>query len=181
MKEDKRLIKKCLKNDVKAKCQLYEQHKQMMFGVCMRYAKNRMEAEDILHDAFIKVLNNLDKYRGEGPLGGWVRRITVNTCLNFLRDKKPEVDDLDNVCDGDFDACEDKVHGSISEKELLRYIHELPDGYRTVFNLYVIEGYKHHEIGEMLGISENTSKTQLSKAKKALKARLVKEKFDYAV
>lgn len=181
MLEEQALIKKCLKNDTRAKCMLYEEHKHMMFGVCLRYSKNKMVAEDILHDAFIKVLNNLDKYRGDGPLGGWIRRITVNTCLNYLRDKKPEDEDIDNVFDGDFNSSEDKIHGQISEKELLRFIQELPDGYRTVFNLYVIEGYKHHEIGEKLGISENTSKTQLAKAKRALKKRLEKEHYEYAV
>jgi len=134
-----------------------------------------------MHDSFIKVLDKLGSYRGDGALGGWIRRITVNTCLNYLRDKKDSSEDLDNVCEGNFDASEEKVHGEISAKELLKYIQELPDGYRTVFNLYVIEGYKHQEIGELLGISENTSKTQLAKAKKALQKRLEKEKYEYAV
>lgn len=181
MTDDEKLVKKCLSNDARAKCQLYEQHKSMMFGVCMRYAKNRMEAEDILHDAFIKVLNKIGDFRNEGPLGAWIRRITVNTCLNFLRDRKPEADDLDNICEGCFDTADELAHGQISEKELLRYIQELPDGYRTVFNLYVIEGYMHQEIAQLLGISENTSKTQLSKAKKALQKRLDKEQYEYAV
>jgi len=174
MLTEKHLVKQCLKNNAKAKHQLYQLHEEMMFGVCMRYAKNRMEAEDMLHDGFIRVLNNLSQFRCDGPIAAWIRRVIVNNCLNHIRSSKNNVeDDIDNVHYGKFDInSSEDVHDDISAKELLLMIQELPHGYRTVFNLYAIEGYKHKEIGEMLGISENTSKTQLAKARKALQDKI---------
>lgn len=174
MLDEKQLVKQCLKNNAKAKHQLYQLYEEMMFGVCMRYAKNRMEAEDMLHDGFIRVLNNLSQFRSEGPLGAWVRRVVVNNCLNHIRSNKSSMeDDIDNIHHGKFDVgTSEDVHNEISAKELLLMIQELPVGYRTIFNLYAIEGYKHKEIGEMLGISENTSKTQLAKARKALQDKI---------
>jgi len=170
------LIKECLKNNNKAKEELYVRFERKMFGVCMRYAKNKMEAEDVLHDGFLKVLTNLYTFRGDGPLGGWIRRIMVNTALNHCRDNNYLNDsvELENIEDGEVDNYKDIV-GDISVNDMVKYIQELPTGYRTVFNLYVVEGFSHKEIGDMLGISENTSKSQLSMARKSLQKRINKE------
>jgi len=169
---EKKLIKACLKNDMKAKCILYKEHEQMMFAVCMRYASSKPEAEDMLHDGFIRVLDKLDKYRFEGPLGAWIRRVLVNNCLNYLRSKKTFEEDIEEVNESKLDYSYDDLDGMLSAKELLAFIQELPDGYRTVFNMYAIEGYKHKEIAEHLGITENTSKSQLAKARKALQEKI---------
>lgn len=178
MQTERQLIRKCLKNSAKAKHQLYKEHEEMMFGVCLRYAKNRMQAEDMLHDGFIRVLNNLGQFRFDGPLGAWIRRVIVNNCLNHLRSDKSNLeDDIENIHYGKFDIdTSSDVQSELSAKELLSMVQSLPNGYRTVFNLYAIEGYKHKEIAEQLGISENTSKTQLAKARKALQD-MVKELY----
>ena len=170
------LIKECLKNNDKAKEELYVRFEKKMFGVCMRYAKNKMEAEDILHDGYLKVLNNLHSFRGDGPLGGWIRRIMVNTALNHCRDNSHfnSSIEIENIEDDEADNNKDIV-GNISANEMIKYIQELPRGYRTVFNLFAVEGYSHKEIGDMLNISENTSKTQLLMARKALQKRINKE------
>ena len=170
------LIKECLKNNNKAKEELYVRFERKMFGVCMRYTKNKMEAEDVLHDGFLKVLTNLHTFRGDGPLGGWIRRIMVNTALNHCRDNNylNSSVEIENIEDGEIDNYKDIV-GDISANEMVKYIQELPTGYRTVFNLYVVEGFSHKEIGDILEISENTSKSQLSMARKSLQKRINKE------
>lgn len=163
---------------MKAKCILYKEHEEMMFGVCMRYASSRMEAEDMLHDGFIRVLNNLSKFRFEGPLGAWVRRVIANNCLNYIRDRKEADEDIDDVNTYNASLSYNNTEDQIGAKDLMRFIQELPDGYRTVFNMYAIEGYKHKEIAKKLGISENTSKTQLAKARKALKEKIKNANYE---
>ena len=171
MRDEKTLIKECLKQNQSAQTELYASFSGKMFGVCLRYAKNRMDAEDLLHEGFLKVLTNLKKYRGEGSFEGWMRRIMINTAINFYRTKTSNyIVDIDEVFDleiSDVDAV-----SKMSEKELISHIQELPDGYRMVFNMYVVEGYKHKDIAEILNISESTSKTQLLKAKKSLQQKL---------
>jgi len=173
---DNDLVKECLEGNNQAKEELYRRFERKMFGVCMSYAKNKMEAEDILHDGFMKVLLNLESFRGDGPLGGWIRRIMVNTALNHLRAQSGINDsiEIETIEDEELDHNKDII-GHINEKEMIRFIQDLPTGYRTVFNLYVVEGYSHKEIGDLLNISENTSKSQLSMARKTLQKKIMKE------
>jgi len=173
---DNDLVKECLEGNNQAKEELYRRFEGKMFGVCMSYAKNKMEAEDILHDGFMKVLLNLESFRGDGPLGGWIRRIMVNTALNHLRTQSGINDsiEIETIEDEELDHNKDII-GHINEKEMIRFIQDLPTGYRTVFNLYVVEGYSHKEIGDLLNISENTSKSQLSMARKTLQKKIMKE------
>lgn len=152
----------------------------MMFGVCLRYANCRADAEDMLQDAFMRVLKNLDKFENTGPLGAWIRRVTVNSCLNIIRTRRKDTTSFEDLPPS-LDITSHDEGESLEAKDLMRYVQELPEGYRTVFNLYAIEGYKHAEIGEMLGISENTSKSQLAKARKALQEKILKENYEKAI
>lgn len=166
------LVEKCINGDLKAQRALFEMFAPKMLGVCLRYSKNKEQAEDVLQDGFIKVFNNLTKYSGSGSLEGWVRRIMVNTALDQIR---KETKFKDNV---GFDDVDYKVETnsfimeSMMAEDLLVLINSMPDGYRTVFNLFAIEGYSHKEIAEELSISENTSKSQYSRARKFLQQKL---------
>jgi RNA polymerase sigma factor (sigma-70 family) len=140
----------------------------MVMGVCMRYSSREADAEDILQDSFITVFRKLDTFKATGPLGGWIRKIAVNTALmHFRKNKKNQLyADIEDT--GIEIASNDDVFSAISAKELMSLIQSLPEGYRMVFNLYGIEGYKHHEIATQLSISEGTSKSQYSRARKML-------------
>jgi RNA polymerase sigma factor (sigma-70 family) len=146
-----------------------------MLGVCYRYARNSSDAEDILQDAFIKVFNKMNQYKFEGSFEGWMRKIVVNTAL-----KKYSVIRYDKEVSGyeikeqDESAMEPSAYSHLTEKELLGLINNLPEGYKVVFNLYVIEGYQHEEIAEILGIQPGTSRSQLVKARNMLKNQLIK-------
>jgi RNA polymerase sigma-70 factor (ECF subfamily) len=176
MLDDKHLVEECIKNKEGALDELYKRFASKMFGICLRYVRSKAEAEDILHEGFIKVFNNLKYYRFEGSLDGWLRRIMVNAAINYYRKSKSRYDDIDVSNIKDNKVVDEDVISQLSTKDLLSFIQDLPDGYRMVFNLYVIEGYTHKEIGEKLNIAENTSKSQLSKARKVLQKR-VKEEF----
>ncbi len=143
---------------------LYQRFAPRMYAVCLRYAGSAAEAEDILQDGFVKVFRKLDSFRGEGSLEGWVRRIIVNTAIEHFRRR----DYLQPVTQREETTLEGKdlsVLDNLAERDIMQLISQLSPGYRTVFNLYVVEGYTHREIGDMLGISEGTSKSQLSRAK----------------
>lgn len=158
------LIKGCIEGDRRTQEELYNRFAPKMYAVCLRYASNAEEAQDILQDSFIKVFKKLDSFRGEGSFEGWIRRIFVNTSIEYFRRKKymqPVTEKEENTIEGKYVS----VLDSLAEKDILELITQLSPGYRTVFNLYVVEGYSHKEIGEMLGISEGTSKSQLSRAK----------------
>lgn len=175
---EKKLVELCLKKDSSALDQLYNSYSSKMYGVCLRYAKNRDDAQDLLHDGFIKVYTGLNEYKFEGSLEGWIRRIMVNTAINFYKRKSghyfSEIDGNEEV----FNGYEENIIEQISAAELLGYINEMPDGYRMVFNMYVIEGYQHNEIAEILGISDGTSKSQLMKARKYLMKKVKKEAYE---
>lgn len=166
------LVKKCIDGDQKAQRALFEMYAPKMLGVCLRYAKNQEQAEDVLQDGFIKVFNNLSKYSGSGSLEGWVRRIMVNTSLDQIR---KEVKFQDNL---DFDEVDFKIETNsyimegLMAEDLLQLINNMPDGYKTVFNLFAIEGYSHKEIAKELSITENTSKSQYSRARAFLQQKL---------
>ena len=168
------IIKACLKGDRAAQKRFYQIFSDKMYGVCFRYTNNEDEAKDILQDGFIKVFLNLNKFNNKGSLEGWIRRIIVNTALERFRDKNY----LFAVSmDSGYEAGEkeyDHIISELSAKDLLKLIHELTPQYRTVFNLYAIEGYSHKEISEKLNIKEGTSKSNLSRAREILKEKVRK-------
>lgn len=173
---EEELVQRCLQNDKQAYEVFYKRFSPKMYGVCMRFAKNQMEADDILQEGFIKVYLNLKSFRNEGSLEGWIRRTIVNTAINHYKKNTKYQNDTDienaNVVQYQYSSAID----NISVEELLALVHALPVGYRMVFNLNVIEGYTHKEISELLGISENTSKSQLSRARQTLQRKLAELK-----
>ena len=169
-------IQRCLDNDPQAQKELYRRFAPKMFGICLRFTKNKMEAEDVLQEGFIKIFTYLKDYRSEGSLEGWIRRTIINTAINYYKKRIKELSDIQvdqlEISDQEIEGIIDKL----SANELLSLIQKLPDGYRMVFNLSVIEGYTHKEVGKMLGISENTSKSQLSRARAVLQSKIKKIK-----
>jgi RNA polymerase sigma factor (sigma-70 family) len=171
-----KILAGCKKNDPKAQQLLYTRFAYKTMGICLRYSGNRMEAEDILQDAFIKIFQKISDFRAEGSFEGWIRRIVVTTAINHYHANKKR--NSDTHIDGQPDAVSDQsdVINKISADELLSLIQLLPDGYKMVLNLYAIEGYSHKEIAEMMGISEGTSKSQLSRARTMLAGLMSKKK-----
>ena len=166
------LVNSCIEGNQLAQRTLFEKYAPKMLGVCMRYANSQVEAEDVLQDAFVKVFTKLDHYNGDGSLEGWIRRIMVNTSLDQIRKnakfkKNVNVDDVDYRIESD-----GEILSSLMEQDLLKLIKEMPIGYRTVFNTFAIEGYSHKEIAKELEITENTSKSQYSRAKAYLRAKV---------
>jgi RNA polymerase sigma factor (sigma-70 family) len=166
------LVKNCIEGNQLSQRKLFEMYAPKMMGVCLRYTKDVARAEDVMQDGFIKVFTKLEKFSGQGSLEGWIRRIMVNTALDHLRKDSKftaniSMDDVDYKVE--FDG---QILSSLMEEDLLKLIREMPDGYRTVFNMFAIEGYSHKEIAERLEISENTSKSQYSRAKAHLRQKL---------
>jgi RNA polymerase sigma-70 factor (ECF subfamily) len=150
---------------------LYQRFAPKMYAVCLRYANNPDDARDLLQEGFIKVYRNLDKFRKEGSFEGWVRRVFVNTAIEHYRRKV----NMNSISEREERTAEEGAFNALdhlAEKDIIQLVQELSPGYRTVFNMYVIEGYSHKEIGEMLGISEGTSKSQLARAKGILQKRV---------
>lgn len=172
MPSDERLIELIKKGNESAFVSLYEKFSGRLFGVCLRYSKNSADAEDLLQESFVKIHENIQNYKGTGSFEGWLRRITVNNCINYYRKVVNEkVITSDNfVVD---DIVDETVFSKLATDNILNLIQELPEGYRVVFNMYVIEGYKHSEIAEIMGFTESTSKTQLLKARKQLMERVI--------
>ncbi|HMX77579.1 MAG TPA: RNA polymerase sigma factor [Chitinophagaceae bacterium] len=170
------LINGCLKDDRRMQEELYRRFSPRMYAVCLRYAGNAEEAQDILQEGFIKVFKKLDSFRSEGSFEGWVRRIFVNTAIEHFRRKKylmPVTEREENTIEGKYLS----VLDNLAAADIMALVQELSPGYRTVFNMYVVEGYSHKEIGDILGISEGTSKSQLSRAKVILQD-MVKKYID---
>lgn len=167
-----KILEGCLKGNLKAQRELYDCFASKMLGVCMRYAANREEAKDLLHDGFIKVFTKLDTFSGSGPLEAWMRRIFVNTALEQLRKNDVLRDAVDYEGFTDNMGAEVDIESDLNRDELMEIINGMPTGYRTVFNLYAIEGYAHQEIAEMLHISEGTSKSQYARAKVWLQTKI---------
>jgi len=173
--EEQKLIAACKRQDRQAQQMLYEQFSPSMFGLLRRYMKTREDAEDVLIDAFFKVLTNIDQYRGKGSFGGWIRRIVINEALMALR-KKHNFNLTLEIQEFDMPAAP-KIEDKLAATDIKQLLQDLPTGYRTVFNLYVIEGYKHREIADLLGISINTSKSQLILAKKRMQQLLTEQSY----
>jgi RNA polymerase sigma-70 factor (ECF subfamily) len=169
------MLNGCLENNAVAQEALYNQLSPKMLGVCYRFAKNREDAEDMLQEGFIKVFAQIYQYRHEGALEGWIRRIIVHTCINILKKNKKFSDSVDISYAGGVGIREENIPSIIQAKQVVECIRVLPVGYRTVLNLYAIEGYSHKEIGSMLDIEESTSRSQYTRAKTMLEDILVKK------
>ncbi len=173
---EKQLIESCLKNERKAQKELYELYSRKMMGVCLRYTGDSETAKDMLQDGFIKIFASLASFQFNGSFEGWMRRIFVNTCLEHLRknDVLHDAADLEHsaapLSESNFSVVE-----TLSARDLLKIIGELPNGFRMIFNMYEIEGYSHKEIADALGITESTSRSQLTRAKQLLKNRIQRE------
>lgn len=169
--ENSQLLKDCLAGKTSAQRQLYDQFAPTLYGVCLRYARTRVEAQDWLQEAFIQIFRDLQQYRREGSLEGWLRRITIRTALMALRKQR-----LDFPADmGSFfnkPAMQPSAIDRLQARQIAEVIRQLPSGYRAVFNLHAVEGYPHTEIAEMLGISAATSRSQYARARKALQQLL---------
>lgn len=180
MNSDDQIIVGCLEGKRKSYNLLFKNYAPVMLGVCMRYCKNRIDAEDVMQDGFIKVFTQIHKFRSEGSFEGWIKRIMINAAIdNYQSNLKHAFhEDVDEMGQSllliDNHEEDDDLPGelNIPREKLMGMIQELPDGYRMVFNLYAIENYNHKDIASLLGISENTSKSQLMKARKALRKKI---------
>ena len=172
---EKQLIEKSIKNDPKAQQMLYENYAPKMFGVCLRYVSDTDVAKDILQDSFISVFSHLSTFKGDGSFEGWIRRIVVNTALIYLR-KTTLFVDYENV-NQEFEniSVNPSALEVLSAADLMKIVDSLPSGYRTVFNLFAIEGYSHQEIGHFLNITESSSRSQYSRARKQLQQLIISE------
>ncbi|MBU2995925.1 sigma-70 family RNA polymerase sigma factor [Cellulophaga baltica] len=163
------LIHNCKKGNRQAQEQMYREYSRVLFGICLKYSKNKTEAEDNLHDSFMTIFNKIHQYKFKGSFEGWIKRITVNTVLQKYRKEtnlsvvSEEVEEIEEV---------DSSYSDVSLPSLLKYIQELPNKYRITFNMYVLDGYSHHEISELLGTSIGTSKSNLARARKILKEKI---------
>ena len=171
------LIEGCRQKEGAAQKALYEHMAGKMFAICCRYVKDRMEAEDVLVTSFMKVFERIDQFKNEGSFEGWVRKIVVNESLSYLRKNKSMYIETE-IEAAQHEPDLSRVDNHLEAEDLLKMVSELPSGYRIVFNMYAIDGYSHKEIADYLGISENTSKSQLSRARSQLQSRLLEmEKF----
>ena len=177
---DTDLITGCLRGERKYQESLYNQHGSTMFAICLRYANDYYQAEDMLQEGFIKVFNNLKNFRSEGSFEGWMKRIFVNTAIEWLRKNKMmnEMYDVENV---QMHIVQEDCFSQLAADDLMKLIQSLSPGYRTVFNLFSIEGYTHKEIAEIMNINEGTSKSQLARARHILQKMVVQtNKVQYA-
>jgi RNA polymerase sigma factor (sigma-70 family) len=178
----KLIIKGCIAGDRAAQAKLYNQYARKMMGICMWYARNRQEAEEILQDGFMRVFTYIHKFTGEGSFEGWMRKIMVNAALFKYRNKSSRLRPVIEFNSSSHDAGEEAPFISyVDEKELVKLVQTLTPAYRMVFNLYVFEGYKHREIADLLGISEGTSKSNLSDARMILQKALTDKKKQISI
>jgi RNA polymerase sigma factor (sigma-70 family) len=173
---EEQMLTGSIRNNAAAQEAFYDRFSPRMLGVCYRFAKSREDAEDMLQEGFIKIFTQLNQYRNEGSLEGWIRRVIVHTCINVLKKNKKFADTVDITYAHGFHTNEDLVPSLLQAKQIVEYIRSLPLGYRTVLNLYAIEGYSHKEIGIMLEIGESTSRSQYTRAKAMLEEILIKQK-----
>ena len=166
------LIKGCVKQDSACQRLLFEQHAGKFMTICLRYCNDVMEAEDILQEGFIRIFNNLHQFKFEGSFEGWMRRVVVNVALKHLQKKRLQFVEIKEE-QNQGSQIDSYAFSSLGEDDLMKLIQQLPDGYRAVFNLNVIEGYSHDEIAEMLGIQASTSRSQLVKARKMLQQQIL--------
>jgi RNA polymerase sigma factor (sigma-70 family) len=165
----------CLQNDPGAQRELYTRYSPKMLSVCYRFAHNREDAEDMLQDGFIKVFSQIHTFQNKGAFEGWIRRIMVHTCINHLKKNKKFNESVDIIHATGVQVREESVPSIVQAKQVVECIRLLPMGYRTVLNLYAIEGYSHKEISEMLDVEESTSRSQYTRAKQMLEDILIKK------
>lgn len=174
---DSEIVSLCRKKEAKGQRFLFERESRIMLTVCKRYVGDGSTAEELMLIGFMKAFEKMDQFKEDGSLQGWIRRIMVNTCLEWIRKNKSLYKEVD-IEDAEHELDYDSASNSLESEELMQMVLELPQGYRTVFNMYAIEGYNHQEIANALGISENTSKSQLSRARKLLQAKIeAQEKY----
>jgi RNA polymerase sigma-70 factor (ECF subfamily) len=169
---ERQLISDCQSGDRRAQKQLYEIFAGKMMGVCLRYCKDKETARDLLHDGFLKVFSHIGDFESKGSFEGWIRRIMINTALEYIRRQADEgyslnIEEAYSLTNGDFGVLE-----KLQAEELIKLIQHLPDTYRTVFNLFVVEGFSHREIAEMMSITESSSRVYLTRAKQLLQEML---------
>jgi len=162
------LIKACSSGDNNAFKKIYDQHSPVMYSICLRYMKNEDEAKDALQEGFIKVFKNIDKFTFSGSFEGWMKRIFVHASIEQIRKRKKHLD-VNELNSNEIKLASKIETGAMDAEKMMTLVQKLPEGYRTVFNLFIVDGYSHREISEQLGINENTSKSQLFKARKQLK------------
>jgi RNA polymerase sigma factor (sigma-70 family) len=164
------LVNRCKLGDRPSQFELYRLYSKSMYNVCLRMVKDEFEAEDILQNAFIDIFTKLDSFKFESTIGAWIKRIVINNCINALKKRRLQWTELEdkhgNIQDYGYDSAGQE---GLSVEAVKRALFELPDGYRVVFSLYMLEGYDHQEIGEILGVTEATSKSQYSRAKARLR------------
>ena len=172
MLEKSEILKRAKKGKIDAQEQLYQQYSVMLYVLCLRYARDRSEANDILQEGFITIFKDLNQYNGKGDLAAWMRKVMVNTALQYIRKWKKDwnwENSEDHLLNLEVD---ESAHSNLNIEEMTKIIQQLPMGYRVVFNMYVIEGYSHKEIASKLDISESTSKSQLHRAKQAIRNKM---------
>ncbi len=173
---DNELVQLCLRGNAAAQKRLYDLYAPKMNGVCYRYAKNGEDARDILQEGFIKVFTRLKSFKGDGPLEAWVRRIMVNTALDFLKSRSKHLFEDEEKIEKKNYSTSPEIINRLQSEDLVKCISKLPDGFKAVFNLFAVEGYSHKEVGEMLGITESTSRSQYTRAKSKLE-QIIHERF----
>ena len=178
MTDQHKLIRDCLKGKPAAQRHLYEQHAGFMLGVCYRYTKSVEDAEDVLQEGFVKVFMHLSQYKAEGELGAWIRRIMVNTAINYLKKHKRYQTELSFSDETMHPVSADNPEVKMEAKELAELIRQLPSGFQTIFNLHAVEGYTHVYIGKLLGIHEGTSRSQYARARALLISWIKKNDID---
>lgn len=167
---EKEIVEGCIREDRKAQRALWDRYSQKIFSVCLRYCRNREDAEDVLMEAFVKIYDHIPGFRFQSSLETWMRRIAINASINKIRSMKF----TESIDQETFDVgISDETLEHIEAKQLMQMLEKLPDGYRTVFNLFAVEGFSHKEIAEFLQIDEGTSRSQLAKARKALQAMII--------
>jgi len=171
------ILSGCINNDAAAQRELYNRYSPKMLAVCYRFGQNREDAEDMLQEGFIKVFMQIHTFEKRGAFEGWIRRIIVHTCINILKKNKKFNDSVDLIHATRIHNREESVPSIIQAKQVVECIRTLPMGYRTVLNLYAIEGYNHKEIAEMLDIEESTSRSQFTRAKAMLEDILIRKKI----
>jgi RNA polymerase sigma factor (sigma-70 family) len=169
------IVKGCIENNNIAQQELYTRYGAKMLAVCYRYAKNRDDAEDMLQEAFIKIFTQIKQFRGDGSIEGWIRKIIIHTCINNIKKNKKFNDSVDLMYAKSLQSKNDDVPSIMQAKQIIDCIRLLPLGYRTVLNLFAIEGLSHKEIGQMLDIEESTSRSQYTRAKVMLQNLLIKK------
>lgn len=176
--EEKNFIAACVRNERWAQRKLYEEYYSKMIGVCLRYSNNKEDARDILHEGFIKVFKNVSKYTPGTSLNAWIKRIMINTSIDFYRkNTRRRTEDLDNARHKEVGGAD--AISQMGKKEIMRAVQELSPAYRMVFNMYVVEGFSHREIANKMGVTESTSRSNLVKARTKLKQVLLPKYTEY--